>query len=97
MYILALRQYCHALNIPKVLNIAATFFSHKGYDLSDYSLCIPSPTKCTSYARNLSFSANAIYSAVQLFCGQFKGNGSNLPLFDCSINSILSQYFSLKY
>ncbi len=45
MYILALRQYCHALNIPKVLNIAATFFSHKGYDLSDYSLCIPSPAK----------------------------------------------------
>ncbi len=25
------------------------------------------------------------------------GHGSNLTLFDCSINSILSQYFSLKY
>eukprot|EP01084_Bolivina_argentea_P009390 17543_1 len=52
MYILGLRQYCHATNIPQVLEIAALFFIHNGYELHGVEIIIPSPTKCTLYSRN---------------------------------------------
>eukprot|EP01084_Bolivina_argentea_P009391 17544_1 len=88
MYILGLRQYCHATNIPQVLEIAALFFIHNGYELEGFEIIIPSPTKCTRYSRNLACHINSIYSAVQLYCGEFKGDGHCMSRDGSSWNAI---------
>eukprot|EP01084_Bolivina_argentea_P009392 17545_1 len=88
MYILGLRQYCHANNIPEVLKIAALFFIHNGYELQGVEIIIPSPTKCTRYSRNLACHINSIYSAVQLYCGEFKGDGHCMSRDGSSWNAI---------